>query len=252
MALIDAAANQRPTAAEAPQAVGTALEAMLIKQLISSSGAFKGSGAAGSDTIQNLFADTLADAVAKSGGLGLAIPVERELRSLQSGTPAASSAPGAPTAAPTVTPATAQTIRATLADPTAHVSSPFGLRVDPLNGALKQHQGIDIAAKAGSPILAAGDGIVVAAGARGGYGQAVEIKHGSGLTTLYGHASQVLVHPGEHVTQGQPIATVGQTGRATGPHLHFEVREGGHPLNPTRALSVYRQRVDALPETNHD
>lgn len=254
MALI-AANNQRPTAAEAPQAVGTALEAMLIKQLISSSGAFKGSGAAGSDTVQNLFADTLADAVAKSGGLGLALPVERELRSLQSGTSMAPSAPGAPTAAPsapTVTPATAQTIHATLADPSAHVSSPFGPRLDPLNGALKQHQGIDIAATAGSPILAAGDGIVVAAGARGGYGQAVEIQHGSGLTTLYGHASQVLVHPGEHVTQGQPIATVGQTGRATGPHLHFEVRQGGHPLNPTRALSVYRQRVEATPETTHD
>jgi murein DD-endopeptidase MepM/ murein hydrolase activator NlpD len=257
MALL--APNQRPTAAEAPQAVGTALESMLIKQLISSSGAFKGSGAAGSDTIQNLFADTLADAVAKSGGLGLALPVERELRSLQSATSAApgapTAAPGAPTAAaasPTASPATAQTIRATLADPSAHVSSPFGLRVDPINGALKQHEGIDIAAKAGSPILAAGDGIVVAAGARGGYGQAVEIQHGSGVTTLYGHASKLLVHTGEHVTQGQPIATVGETGRATGPHLHFEVREGGHALNPTRALSAYRQRVDATPANTHD
>ncbi len=252
MALL--AASQRPTQAEAPKDVSTALESLLLKQLISSSGAFKGSGAAGSATIQNLFADTLADAVAKSGGLGLGAPVERELRSLQTATsPSAAasnapSTPGAPTAAPGIT----QTIRATLADPSARVSSPFGPRVDPINGALRQHQGIDIAATAGSPILAAGDGIVVAAGPRGGYGQAVEIQHGSGLTTLYGHASQLLVHPGEHVTQGQPIATVGQTGRATGPHLHFEVREGGHPLNPTRALSVYRQRVDATPETPHD
>jgi murein DD-endopeptidase MepM/ murein hydrolase activator NlpD len=126
------------------------------------------------------------------------------------------------------------------------------MRIDPINGSLREHDGIDIAAKAGSPILAAGDGVVVAAGARGGYGQAVEIKHGSGVTTLYGHASKLLVHPGEHVTQGQPIATVGETGRATGPHLHFEVREGGHALNPTRALSVYRQRADALHETTHD
>jgi murein DD-endopeptidase MepM/ murein hydrolase activator NlpD len=250
MALL--ATNQRPSQAEAPKEVSTALESLLLKQLISSSGAFKGSGAAGSNTIQNLFADTLADAVAKSGGLGLGAPVERELRSLQS---TSSSAPGAPTAAggvPTASPAAAQTIRATLADPSAHVSSPFGLRIDPLNGALRAHQGIDIAAKAGSPILAAGDGIVVAAGTRGGYGQAVEIQHGSGVTTLYGHASQLLVHPGEHVTQGQPIATVGETGRATGPHLHFEVREGGHALNPTRALSVYRQRVDATPGSTHE
>jgi len=244
--------TQRPSQAEAPKEVSSALESLLLKQLISSSGAFKGSGAAGSSTIQNLFADTLADAVAKSGGLGLGAPVERELRSLQTATSGAPTAPSLAAGTPTSTPAAAQTIRATLADPSAHVSSPFGLRIDPLNGALREHKGIDIAAKAGSPILAAGDGIVVAAGARGGYGQAVEIQHGSGVTTLYGHASTLLVHPGEHVTQGQPIATVGETGRATGPHLHFEVREGGHALNPTRALSVYRQRVDASPESTHD
>jgi murein DD-endopeptidase MepM/ murein hydrolase activator NlpD len=247
VALLDAI-KQHPTQAEAPKAVGTALESLLIKQLIKSSGAFKGNGAPGSDITQNLFADTLADAVAKSGGLGLAVPVERELRSIQSAT----AAPGAPTAAASTAAASAPLIKATLADPSAHVSSPFGLRVDPINGSLREHEGIDIAAKAGSPILAAGDGVVVAAGARGGYGQAVEIKHGSGVTTLYGHASALLVHPGEHVTQGQPIATVGETGRATGPHLHFEVREGGHALNPTRALSVYRQRADAIHETTHD
>src|ERR1700685_1242297 len=126
MALLEAA-SQRPTAAEAPQAVGTALEAMLLKQLISSSGAFKGTGAPGSQITQNLFADTLADAVAKSGGLGLAVPVERELRAIQTG---ASPAP-APTASPTVSPAISSTVRATVADPSAHVSSPFGLRVDP-------------------------------------------------------------------------------------------------------------------------
>jgi len=247
MALLDAA-RQRPTQAEAPAEAGRALEALLLKQLLTSSGVFKGSGTPGSDLTQSLFADTLADAVAKSGGLGLAVPVERELRSIQTGThgaPSPTVVPGAPTA-------TASAIRATVADPAAHLTSPFGLRVDPLSGALKEHDGIDIAAQAGSPILAAGDGIVVAAGSRGGYGQAVEIKHGSGLTTLYGHASQVLVHPGDHVAKGQPIATVGQTGRATGPHLHFEVREGGRPLNPTRALSVYRQRVDATSENTHD
>jgi murein DD-endopeptidase MepM/ murein hydrolase activator NlpD len=234
----------RPTQAEAPKEVSTALEAMLVKQLLTSSGAFKGSGAPGSDLTQNLFADTLADAIAKSGHLGLAVPVERELRAVQSTTPSTSSAPGAPTAAPA--------IHATLADPKAHVSSAFGPRVDPISGALRNHKGIDIAAQAGSPILAAGDGVVVSAGARGGYGQAVEIQHGSGLTTLYAHASQLLVHPGQHVTQGQPIATVGQTGRATGPHLHFEVRESGRALNPTRALSAYQGRVDSSPKTTQD
>jgi murein DD-endopeptidase MepM/ murein hydrolase activator NlpD len=91
--------------------------------------------------------------------------------------------------------------------------------------------------------------VVRRASARGGYGAAVEIDHGAGLTTLYAHASEVLVRAGDTVEPGQAIARVGHTGRATGPHLHFEVRLDGAPVDPARALKKYALRADALVDT---
>jgi murein DD-endopeptidase MepM/ murein hydrolase activator NlpD len=87
---------------------------------------------------------------------------------------------------------------------------------------------------------------VVAAGPRGGYGLAVEIDHGCGITTLYGHASQVLVQPGQRVERGEAVALLGDTGRSTGPHLHFEVHSNGSPVDPRRALNAYRSRADNM------
>ncbi|HVE86669.1 MAG TPA: M23 family metallopeptidase, partial [Myxococcales bacterium] len=106
------------------------------------------------------------------------------------------------------------------------------------------HQGVDVAAREGTPILSAAGGVVRSVGARGGYGLAVEIDHGHGLTTLYAHTGGALVKPGERIAPGQPIATVGQSGRATGPHLHFEVRRGGRPVDPGQALKAYARRAD--------
>lgn len=96
------------------------------------------------------------------------------------------------------------------------------------------HEGVDLTHNGayGAPILAARAGTVRSAGAAGGCGLAVMIDSGSGLTTRYCHASRILVHVGQHVTAGQKIAEVGQTGEATGPHLHFEVRQNGTPVNP--------------------
>jgi len=85
---------------------------------------------------------------------------------------------------------------------------------------------------------------VIAAGPRGGYGNAVEVRHADGSSTLYAHASEVLVNPGDLVHEGQPLALVGQTGRSTGPHLHLEVRQGGHFLDPRSALKAYRLRAE--------
>jgi murein DD-endopeptidase MepM/ murein hydrolase activator NlpD len=90
----------------------------------------------------------------------------------------------------------------------------------------------------------AADGVVKTAGQRGGYGNAVEIDHGQGMTTLYAHASELLVTPGEKVSEGQVIGLAGMTGRATGPHLHFEVRVNDRPVDPARALNRYRERVE--------
>ncbi|HTT71611.1 MAG TPA: M23 family metallopeptidase [Anaeromyxobacteraceae bacterium] len=96
----------------------------------------------------------------------------------------------------------------------------------------QRHDGIDIAAPEGTSVGAAAKGTVVYAGEQSGYGSIVILRHDQGLMTLYAHASTILVHPGERVAAGQPIARVGHSGRTTGPHLHFEVREGTRPRNP--------------------
>jgi len=94
------------------------------------------------------------------------------------------------------------------------------------------HDGIDIAAPEGSPVQAAADGTVIFVGKQSGYGNVVILRHEHGLVTVYAHNSAALVREGEHVTRGQQVARVGQTGRTTGPHLHFEVRDGVRPKNP--------------------
>ena len=96
----------------------------------------------------------------------------------------------------------------------------------------RMHTGVDIAAPRGTPIRAAAKGMVVYAGWRGGYGKCVIIDHGSGVATLYAHMSRISVSRGQIVNRGAVIGTVGSTGLATGPHLHFEVRKFGRPVNP--------------------
>lgn len=121
---------------------------------------------------------------------------------------------------------------------TGYESSPFGERVDPFTGGEEFHEGIDFAAPEGTPIHAVAAGIVTWAGPRGGYGNMVQIDHGNGYATRYGHAAKVLVHVGEMVSRGDPIALVGDTGRSTGPHVHFEVLENGHQVNPARFVAL--------------
>jgi murein DD-endopeptidase MepM/ murein hydrolase activator NlpD len=112
------------------------------------------------------------------------------------------------------------------------ITSPFGTRYHPILHEYITHTGIDIAASYGAAIVAAADGKVIYAGYYGGYGNAVIIDHGGGITTLYGHNSELLVTVGESVKRGQQIAKAGSTGLSTGPHCHFEVRKNGVPVNP--------------------
>jgi murein DD-endopeptidase MepM/ murein hydrolase activator NlpD len=114
----------------------------------------------------------------------------------------------------------------------APVSSGFGTRVHPILGEVRMHTGLDYAAGTGVAIKAAGRGVVIWAGPRGGYGNAVVLDHGRGLATLYAHQSRVNVTVGQRVNPGQVIGFVGQTGMSTGPHLHFEMRELGTPVDP--------------------
>lgn len=116
------------------------------------------------------------------------------------------------------------------------VSSEYGPRIHPISGKESFHDGIDIAAPAGTPIRAARSGKVLFAGERGGYGNVVVVDHGAGLKTLYAHNSRNIVKAGDTVKAGQVIGTVGSTGRSTGPHLHFEVRQNGEKVNPAKHL----------------
>jgi murein DD-endopeptidase MepM/ murein hydrolase activator NlpD len=116
--------------------------------------------------------------------------------------------------------------------PGAPITSGFGPRVHPIFHDVRMHTGIDFGATQGTPIHAAADGTVVSAGVLGGYGNATVIDHGSSMATLYGHQSAILVTAGQHVLRGQVIGLVGCTGFCTGPHLHFEVRIHGTPVDP--------------------
>jgi murein DD-endopeptidase MepM/ murein hydrolase activator NlpD len=117
-----------------------------------------------------------------------------------------------------------------------YLSAPFGWRRNPVTGRHSMHEGMDFAAPKGSAIDAASGGVVTVAGYERGYGNMVEISHGNGLVTRYAHASALDVKVGDLVAKGQLIARVGTTGRSTGPHLHFEVRMAGHPLDPALFL----------------
>lgn len=123
------------------------------------------------------------------------------------------------------------------------ISSGFGYRTDPLTQERRFHSGLDIAAPVGTPIYAAQTGVVTYAGEYGGYGNVVVLSHGNNVYTLYGHTSELLVSLGQTVTQGQPVALMGATGRATGPHLHFEVHQGNTYKDPVLYLLAVQEQL---------
>ena len=125
--------------------------------------------------------------------------------------------------------------------PKAQITSTFGARTDPFLGTMAMHAGIDFSEESGAPVRATASGVVDEAGWAGGYGNMVEIAHGNGLATRYGHMSEILVSPGEKVVIGQIIGRVGSTGRSTGPHLHYETRINGQAVDPMRFLRAGRE-----------
>ncbi len=222
-------------------------EAMLLTQMTSAMNAkdddddsalFSGSS---TSYYQQMFSEQIAKVLAKQGGVGFANSVVQQLQIRAGGTSSIGtqnraadtiralqqeSSSAANSSADT---GTSDNLQAPIE---GRITSYFGARQDPLNGQQKNHHGLDIAAPRGTPIEAAAAGKVVFSGWRGGYGNQVIIAQTDGKQTSYAHVEQLLVKVGDRVQAGQPIATVGSTGRSTGPHLHFEVRENGRPVNP--------------------
>ena len=207
----------------------------------------------GADMYKQMFGEQIAKIMANNGGIGVADTILRQLRdkasakspALERAVEAAKSVQQETSQIPALKiNAVTNAINDADATPTAwqtplegRITSNFGLRSDPLNGEQRSHHGIDIAAPRGTLIGSAAAGTVVFAGKRGGYGNTVVIEQTDGKQTLYAHADQLFVNVGERVVAGQPIATVGSTGRSTGPHLHFEVRENGQPVDPSTILA---------------
>ena len=134
---------------------------------------------------------------------------------------------------------------------TMRFTSTFGIRSDPFRRVAAMHAGIDIAQPVGTPVYATADGMIDRAERAGGYGNMVEIDHGKGIQTRYGHLSKILVAAGTRVHRGQLIALVGSTGRSTGPHLHYEVRLDGHAVNPMPFLQSADYTVAAQDKAIH-
>jgi murein DD-endopeptidase MepM/ murein hydrolase activator NlpD len=120
----------------------------------------------------------------------------------------------------------------------ARWTSGFGTRSDPFRGRAAMHAGIDMAGPVGTPIYATADGVVGHAGTRGAYGNLVELEHGAGIATRYGHLSRIMVEPGSRVRRGDIIGLMGSTGRSTGSHLHYEIRLDGRAINPLPFLQT--------------
>jgi murein DD-endopeptidase MepM/ murein hydrolase activator NlpD len=209
------------------------------------------------DMYRQMFSEQMAKTIAEGGGVGLAEIILRQLRAGSEGGKAAAPAldrarsaarmlRSEPAAAGRATaPVTGRTTnRRDDGEPfelqlpvTGRLTSQFGARRDPIHGHRRFHRGLDIAAPRGTPIEAAAEGRVVFAGRQRGYGNTVIIEHSDGRRTRYAHAQTLHVKAGDSVAAGQAIATVGATGRATGPHLHFEVIEDGRQIDPLEVLA---------------
>ncbi|MBK7073557.1 MAG: M23 family metallopeptidase [Myxococcales bacterium] len=224
--------------AEAPERTAAkGLESFFLRQLLAearagSPGLLDG-GFAG-DTFRSMLDDALADAMS-GAGLGLADTFETALGGTPDADPDAvvldadefDRAMGdAPRRAPTTF----------VAPAIGRYSSDFGERVHPVTHAESFHEGLDIAAPVGAPARAAAAGTVTKAGPAGTYGNLVVLRHADGSETRYAHLATVEVEPGQRLEAGEPLGTVGATGRVTGPHLHFEVRVDGHAVDPAPLL----------------
>lgn len=200
----------------------------------------EGGGSSGIGPLSDALFNELSMTITKSGGLGISKammgPLSSQVTATQSPATAGSSAPDlAATAAATRAAsgvASLQSLNPTGIALPGRVSSAYGMRKDPISGEGKMHSGTDIPMPYGSDVRTAGAGTVVSVQEAGGYGLQVVVDHGDGVTTRYAHLSESSVKPGDTVAKGQVIAASGNSGRSTGPHLHFEVLSQGRAIDP--------------------
>ncbi|MBO9575884.1 MAG: M23 family metallopeptidase [Sphingobium sp.] len=136
-------------------------------------------------------------------------------------------------------------------DDISRLSSNYGTRSDPFNGHARMHQGVDLPGALGTPVYATADGVVSRAEWASGYGNLVEINHGNGMETRYGHLSRLIAQPNERVKRGQLIGLMGSTGRSTGSHLHYEVRIAGNAVNPLPYIEGTNYELALANAKNH-
>jgi murein DD-endopeptidase MepM/ murein hydrolase activator NlpD len=229
-----------PVKEDAAKTAGKQLEAFFLRQLLSEAKT-QGSddGGFAGDTFKQMFDEAVADKMASAGGIGLADVFSKQLAK-QAGGSAQTSPEVAHTALPIPHdqgPSVDGMPRFVL--PVAgRASSGYGARFDPIQHKEINHPGFDLAAPTGTTVDAAASGTVTHAGPAGTYGNLVIIKHADGVETRYAHLSATSVKEGDHVDAGQPIGAVGTTGYSTGPHLHFEVRKDGKPIDPAPLLPI--------------
>lgn len=254
------------------QVAAKQLEAFFLRQLLSESrpqgGGLIDGGFAG-DTFKQMLDEAIADKMTAAGGVGLTAMFAKQLGSADEVARPAMPSPGVslpgvspPGAAlPGVSPPGAPLPGASLSGASSGApnipegmphfvlpvagrpSSGYGLRADPVHGNVVNHTGFDLAAPSGTDVAAAARGTVVHAGPAGTYGNLVTLRHDNGFETRYAHLSAVDVKVGDLVEAGQDVGKVGSTGHSTGPHLHFEVRQDGRPIDPSPLLPLHRSSV---------
>lgn len=256
-------ATPADTKAHQAQTAAKQLEAFFLRRLLAEArpqgGGMLDGGFAG-DTFKQMLDEAIADKMTAAGGVGMASLFAKQLGQAGgaaevaapphppiAGAPATRDAAIAALAAPgTPAPGTPAIDPATIGAPrfvmpvAGRASSGYGLRTDPIHGATVNHPGFDLAATTGTEVAAAAGGTVVHAGPAGTYGNLVTVRHDNGFETRYAHLSEVDVKVGDVVQPGAQLGKVGTTGYSTGPHLHFEIRHDGQPIDPAPLLPLNR------------
>jgi murein DD-endopeptidase MepM/ murein hydrolase activator NlpD len=239
----DPATEQATKNREGAKAAAKQLEAFFLRTMLAESRSQGGAGldkGFASDTFKSMLDEAMADKMSAAGGIGLSQMFAKQL-----GIPDEVAAPpAAPIAGAPIT--GSGDLQAPTGAPhfilpvAGRPTSGYGLRADPVNGGTVNHAGFDLAAVTGTTVGAAARGTVVHAGPAGSYGNLVTVRHDDGFESRYAHLSAVDVQIGDVVAAGQHIGKVGSTGHSTGPHLHFEIRQDGHPIDPAPLLPLNR------------